>query len=83
MSEQISLRVGMSVEILIPLDDGIAQRGIIYDYLPSRPWPYHVRPDGWEKDAPGIAFSADEIKPLEQERTAQTGNPLDSLEARL
>lgn len=39
--------------------------GTVYDYLPSRRWPYHVRPDGefW-RDGPGIAFTAEELEPI-------------------
>jgi hypothetical protein len=59
------LAIGMRVRILVPLLDEIKDRGVIYNYCPSRPWPWHVRPDDWPCDlfGRGIAFDATEIEP--------------------
>lgn len=35
--------------------------GTVYNYLPSRPWPWHVRPDIWAEGSPGVAYLADEL----------------------
>ena len=61
------LHTGQRVRILIPLCCEISQQGTIYDYLPSRPHPWHVRPDGRPQSEPGIAFTAEELKPIEEE----------------
>ncbi len=63
-----TLHIGMHVRILLPLREGVSQQGTIYNYLPSRPCPYHVMPDGYD-DKYGIAFTADELEPLETAKT--------------
>lgn len=35
--------------------------GTVYNYLPSRPCPWHVRPDMWAEGSPGIAYLAEEL----------------------
>lgn len=62
----IGCRVRILVENKAALE--ISETGVIYNYLPARPWPWHVRPDNWPPHVPGIAFSAQEIEPLEEER---------------
>lgn len=52
------LKVGARVRILMGEEEG--KLGTIYNHLPSRPAPWHVRPDGWLDNA-GIAFKADEL----------------------
>lgn len=39
--------------------------GTVYNHLPSRPYPWHVRPDGWDKNEAGVALKADEIEMIE------------------
>ncbi len=63
-----TLEIGMRVRILLKLKPWISQEGTIYNYLPSRPCPYHVMPDGYD-DTYGIAFTEDELEPLETART--------------
>jgi hypothetical protein len=40
------------------------EQGTIYNYIPGRPCPWHVRPDNWEPDFAGIAYMADELQPV-------------------
>lgn len=39
--------------------------GTVYDYLPSRQWPWHARLDGISGTEPGIAFAEEELEFLE------------------
>jgi hypothetical protein len=52
-------KVGQAVLILM----GEYQNapGKVYNYLPSRPAPWYVRPLGWADDEPGIAYTSEEI----------------------
>jgi hypothetical protein len=59
-----TFQVGMKVRILLPLREGIEQQGTIYNYMPSRPYPWHVLPDNYD-DIYGIAFTEAEIEPSE------------------
>lgn len=60
-----TLSIGMKVRILRPLlDNSIEKQGTIYNYLPSRPWPWHVRPGNWAEAVPGIAFTEAELEPM-------------------
>lgn len=53
------LAVGARVRILVGEEEG--KLGTVYNHLPSRPAPWHVRPDDYDPDVPGIAFKADEL----------------------
>jgi len=57
----------MKVRILMPLKEGVSKLGTIYNHLPGRPFPWHVLPDGYG-DKYGIAFTENEIEPLETVR---------------
>ena len=59
------LAIGTKVYILFPLPNNRHRTGVIYDYLPRRQWPYHVRLDDWPKDKPGIAYTEAELEPIE------------------
>lgn len=63
------LEIGMKVYILFPLHENRRRTGVIYNYLPQRQWPYHVRPDGWPEDKPGIACTEEELEPIEEPRS--------------
>ena len=58
--------IGMKVYILFPLHENRRRTGILYDYLPGRMWPYHVRPDGWAENKSGIACTEEELAPIVQ-----------------
>jgi hypothetical protein len=58
---------GARVRITAPDSDHNGQCATVYNYLPSRPYPWHVRPDGWSEDEPGIAYGEDELELIEQE----------------
>lgn len=60
-----ALQKGMRVNILVPMLPDIPKQGVIYGYCPSRPLPWHVRPDGWSPKKAGIAFKSEEISPVE------------------
>jgi hypothetical protein len=63
-----TLHVGQRVRILVAQNyEHVAGPGVIHNYLPSRPCPWHVRPDGafWD-NGPGIAFHAWELESLEE-----------------
>jgi len=59
------LAIGTKVYILYPFPNR-RRKGVIYDYLPRRQWPYHVRPDDWPKDKPSIAYTEEELEPIEE-----------------
>ncbi len=62
------LQIGMRVRILHTFFRAeVPETGTIYNYLPSRPCPWHVRPDGWPEHQAGIACRQEELTPLEQE----------------
>jgi hypothetical protein len=63
------LAIGTRVYILFPLPSSRLRKGVIYDYLPWRKWPYHVRPDGWPEDKPGLACTETELEPIEKPRS--------------
>lgn len=56
--------VGMQVHITMPMVPGIATTGKIYYHMRGHQYPWHVRPDNWEKKRAGIAFAASELEPL-------------------
>lgn len=56
-----ALRIGARVRILAA-GEMQGQQGVIYCHLPSRPAPWHVRPDGWPADEAGVAYMADELE---------------------
>jgi len=60
----------MHVRITKPLREGVSKLGTIYNHLPGRPFPWHVLPDGYG-DTIGIAFTADELEPLETQDAGQ------------
>lgn len=53
------LKIGARVRIQMGEQTG--KLGTVYNHLPSRPAPWHVRPDSWPEDVPGIAYKADEL----------------------
>lgn len=55
------LKVGARVRIQMGKQAG--NLGTVYNHLPSRPAPWHVRPDGW-LDCAGVAYKADELDVL-------------------
>lgn len=59
------LHVGVRVRILC---DGElrGETGTIYNYLPSRPAPWHVRPDTWPRTQAGIAYKMDELELIDE-----------------
>jgi hypothetical protein len=59
-----SLKVGDRVRVLVANRDGTYHDGTIYRHLPSRPHPWHVRPDGWPSDVAGISYSASELEKI-------------------
>lgn len=59
------LQVGSRVRILV--GDYAGQLGTVYNHLPSRPAPWHVRPDLWPQDEPGIAYTVDELEVIREE----------------
>jgi len=62
-----TLRIGMRACVISPDFESFGKEGTIYDYLPSRPWPYHWLPDGEEMGTgAGIAFTAEELGPIEE-----------------
>ena len=65
----MKLAIGMRARVTSPEFESFGKTGIIYDYLPSRPWPYHWLPDGAEPGTgEGIAFLEDELEPIEEEK---------------
>ncbi len=59
------LVIGTRVCILPPSVNRTST-GVIYNYVPSRQWPYHVRPDDWPENEPGIAYTEEELEPIIQ-----------------
>jgi hypothetical protein len=57
--------IGTRVTMRYP-DPATPRMGVIYDYIPYKRWPYHVRPDGWPEDRPGIACTEAELVPLDE-----------------
>lgn len=62
----LPLAIGTRVRITA-LGSLCGQIGTVYDYQPSRPAPYHVRPDGWPANRAGVACVADELEVLNEE----------------
>lgn len=60
--EMSNLHIGACVRILF--GELAGEPSTIYNHLPSRLYPWHVRPNSWPADAPGIALRADEIEYL-------------------
>lgn len=50
--------------VRIQMGDETGNLGTVYNHLPGRPAPWHVRPDGWPADEPGIAYKAEELDVL-------------------
>lgn len=67
MTLTTKLAIGQRVRIIIPVSRCTTQEGVIYDYLPSRIWPWRVRPDGEFWEGEGIAFLAEELEPIAEE----------------
>jgi hypothetical protein len=63
------LKTGVRVRILKRLRDA-ASEGVIYRHMPGSIHPWHVRPDNYRKDEPGIAFAGSEIEAIEAEEQA-------------
>lgn len=61
-----AFEVGARVRILLPDSDHNGCIGTIYDYLPGYCHPYHVRPDGWDANMAGIAYTENELKLVEE-----------------
>lgn len=64
MNEQLNqsqLHINGRVRILWGEQSG--KLGTIYNCAYDRPAPWHVRPDDWPADVPGIAYKADELQP--------------------
>jgi hypothetical protein len=55
----------MRVRILRQFQDGIKREGTIYNHVPNRPCPWHVLPDNWPEGLSGIAFTEEELEPIE------------------
>ena len=53
------LKTGASVRILV--GDEAGKLGKVYNQAYGRPAPWHVRPDNWPDDCPGIAYKSDEL----------------------
>ena len=53
-----------------------AAPGVIYDYVPSRRWPFHVRPDGWPEDVAGIAYTEEELEPITPARVIESSGKI-------
>lgn len=64
--------VGTKVYILFPISSNRLRKGVVYDYLPTRRWQYHVRPDGWSEDKPGIACTEEELEVLPESEDLPT-----------
>lgn len=61
------LHVGQRARVISPEFESCGKTGTIYNYLPSRPWPWHWLPDGAQPGTgAGIAFTEDELEPIEE-----------------
>lgn len=67
----VTLTMSIPVQITMLMVAGIPTQGVMYEYRPGRIWPWLVRPDGWRKDRPGIAFGINDIEPLESAQEGQ------------
>jgi len=47
--------------VRIQYGDETGNLGTVYNIAWGRPALYHVRPDGWPEDVPGIAYKAEEL----------------------
>jgi hypothetical protein len=56
--------IGTRVTMLYP-NPAIPRIGVIYDYIPYKIWPYHVRPGGWPEDRLGIACTETALVPFD------------------
>lgn len=56
------LTIGDRVTIVRLGSTNYGKMGTVYNYLPSRPAPYHVRPDGWPEHQAGIAYTREELE---------------------
>ncbi len=61
----MTFEIGARVRIIAKDSNHNGCSGTIYNHLPSRPYPWHVRPDGWNTDEPGIAYKEDELELIE------------------
>lgn len=53
------LKIGARVRILMGEETG--KLGTVYNHVPGLPASWHVRPDNWCSDCPGIAYQTDEL----------------------
>lgn len=53
------LKIGARVRIQMGEETG--NLGTVYNHLPAMGAPWHVRPDGWAEDVPGVAYLAEEL----------------------
>lgn len=56
------LKIGARVRIQMGGETG--NLGVVYNHVPGRRYSWHVRPDAWPADVPGIDYKADELDVL-------------------
>lgn len=54
-------RLKEGARVRIQYGDETGHLGTVYNVAYGRPAPYHVRPDGWPQDVPGIAYKSEEL----------------------